>query len=89
MNMNLTAQQTALLDLLHLNAIDSIAISTSIKPETGLFPALNPDATLRGLRAYRANARALVTTLHSSQETYHSMLHNIWNRVMLMSMIVT
>jgi hypothetical protein len=59
MNMNLTAQQTALLDLLHLKAIDSIAISTSIKPETGLFPALNPDATLRGLRAYRANARAL------------------------------
>jgi Putative DNA-binding domain len=57
--MNLAAQQTALLDVLHLNTIDSIALYEHSIPATGLFSLNTPASTLRGLRAYRANAQAL------------------------------
>jgi Putative DNA-binding domain len=59
MRMNLAAQQTALLDMLHLNTINSIALRADSMPGNGVFSLRNPDATLRGLRAYRANAQAL------------------------------
>jgi Putative DNA-binding domain len=59
MSLNLAAQQTALLDLLHLNAINSIALYADSMPGSGVFSLKNPDITLRGLRAYRANAQAL------------------------------
>jgi hypothetical protein len=57
--MNLAAQQTALLDVLHLNTIDSIALRAYSMPAIGLFLSKSPASTLRGLRAYRANAQAL------------------------------
>jgi hypothetical protein len=59
MRMNLAEQQTALLDLLHLNTINSIALCADSITDSGLFSLKKPDATLRGLRAYRANAQAL------------------------------
>jgi Putative DNA-binding domain len=59
MRMNLAAQQTALLDMLHLNTINTIALRADSMPGSGVFSLKNPDVTLRGLRAYRANAQAL------------------------------
>lgn len=59
MHMNLAAQQTALLDVLYLDTMNSIALSAQSMPGNGVFSLKNPDATLRGLRAYRANAQAL------------------------------
>jgi Putative DNA-binding domain len=59
MRINLAVQQTALLDFLHSNAVNSIALCADSMPGSGVFSLENPDATLRGLRAYRANAQAL------------------------------
>jgi hypothetical protein len=59
MSITLATQQTALLDLLHSNAINVIAIQPYLIPANALFSSENPDALLRGLRAYRANAQAL------------------------------
>jgi hypothetical protein len=59
MRMNLAVQQTALLDVLHLATINSIALHADSASDQGAFSLKNPDRTLRGLRAYRANAQAL------------------------------
>ena len=58
MNTTLAREQTALLDLLHLNTIDLIALSAYSVPANGHFSLKNPEQMLRGLRAYRANAQA-------------------------------
>jgi hypothetical protein len=67
MRMNLAAQQTALLDVLHLNTINIVALCAYSMTASGLFCLKNPDTTLRGLRAYRANAQALAhSALHAA-----------------------
>lgn len=59
MSKALAAQQTALLDLLHLNTTDLVALCAYSMPATSHFCFKNTASTLRGLRAYRANAQAL------------------------------
>ena len=58
MNTTLAREQTALLDLLHLDTIDLIALGAYSVPANGHFSLKNPEQMLRGLRAYRANAQA-------------------------------
>ncbi|MFM7331116.1 MAG: putative DNA-binding domain-containing protein, partial [Brachymonas sp.] len=55
----LAAQQTAVLDLLQLNTPDLIALCADSLPASGHFSFANPAFTVRGLRAYRANAQEL------------------------------
>jgi hypothetical protein len=59
MSANLAAQQTALLDLLHTSTIHSVANYVDNIRGGSLFSIKTPEATLRGLRAYRANAQIL------------------------------
>ena len=74
MSQILAAQQTALLDLLHQNTIDSVALSADSIRGKGDFCLKNPDAALRGLRAYRANAQALA---QSSLQASHPVLRQL------------
>jgi hypothetical protein len=75
MSAALAAQQTALLDLLHLSAIDLVACCADSMPATGHFSLKNSAATLRGLRAYRANAQALsVSALQASHPVLQQLL---------------
>jgi Putative DNA-binding domain len=74
MSQILAAQQTALLDLLHQNAIDSVALNAYSIRNEGTFCLHFPDAALRGLRAYRANAQALA---HSSLQASHPILRQL------------
>ncbi len=62
MSHDLAAAQTALLDLLHLNTINSIAFSADSIAATAHFSFKNPEQTQRGLRAYRANAQELAAS---------------------------
>ncbi len=55
----LALQQTALLDALHLSATDLIANYADSMLAESRFGLKNKPSTLRGLRAYRANAQAL------------------------------
>jgi Putative DNA-binding domain len=59
MSAQLAMQQTALLNMLHLDTIDLVALRADSMPATSQFSLKNPASTLRGLRAYRANAQAL------------------------------
>ncbi|TAG26666.1 MAG: DUF2063 domain-containing protein [Burkholderiales bacterium] len=62
MSAQLAMQQTALLDVLHLDAINLGALRADFVPAesvNGHFSLKNPAFTLRGLRAYRANAQEL------------------------------
>lgn len=59
MSTMLAAQQTALLDALNLFTTDLIAIRADSMPANGHICFKNPASTLRGLRAYRANAQEL------------------------------
>ena len=59
MSQVLAAQQAALLDLLHVDTIDLIALTADPKTTNGPFCLKNKASAVRGLRAYRANAQAL------------------------------
>ncbi len=59
MSLATAAAQTVLLDLLHLNTMNSIALSADSMPATAHFCLKNPTLALRGLRAYRANAQEI------------------------------
>ncbi len=59
MSTTLAAQQTALLSLLALNTTDLIALYAYSMPANGHLCFKNRTATVRGLRAYRANAQRL------------------------------
>jgi hypothetical protein len=75
MSATLAKQQTALLDLLHLNTTDLIALYAEYMPANGRFCYKNPAFTLRGLRAYRANAQALaVSALQSCYPTLQQLI---------------
>jgi Putative DNA-binding domain len=78
MSAALAAQQTALLDLLHLPTIDLVALRAYSMPATGRFSFKNTTSTLRGLRglrAYRANAQALsVSALQASHPVLQQLL---------------
>jgi hypothetical protein len=75
MSRDLAAAQTALLELLPIRTINSVALSAYSMPATGHFCLKNPQKTLRGLRAYRANAQALaVTTLQASYPAMQQLL---------------
>jgi hypothetical protein len=75
MSASLAAQQTALLDILHLSTTDLIALCADSMPANGHFRFKNPASTLRGLRAYRANAQALsAQALQASYPTLQQLL---------------
>ncbi len=75
MSAALVAQQTALLDLLHLNTINLGALRADSMPATGHFSLKNPTSTLRGLCAYRANAQALsVSALQATHPVMQQLL---------------
>ncbi|MBS7806080.1 DNA-binding domain-containing protein [Variovorax sp. PCZ-1] len=75
MSAKLAAQQTALLDLLHLNTIDLIASCADSMPANGHISLKNSASALRGLRAYRANAQELsVQALQASYPTLQQLL---------------
>ncbi len=75
MNTALAQQQTALLDLLHVNAIDSIALSADLMRANSHFHLKNTTSVARGLRAYRANAQELsVKVLHTSHPVLQQLL---------------
>jgi hypothetical protein len=86
--MSLVQQQTALLDLLHLNASDFVASSADSVRGSGLFVLKDEGATLRGLRAYRANAQALsesallaaypVLQQLLGEENFRHIAHDFW-----------
>ncbi len=75
MSDSLAAQQTALLDFLHLNTINLGALRADFMPDNAHFSLKNPSITLRGLRAYRANAQALsVSALQASHPVLQQLL---------------
>ena len=59
MSLSTAAAQTALLDLLHSNTMNSIAFGADSMPASAYFSLENPAQSLRGLRAYRANAQEI------------------------------
>jgi Putative DNA-binding domain len=59
MSRDVAAIQTALLELLHADTINSIALCADFIPATCHFSFKNPAKTERGLRAYRANAQEI------------------------------
>lgn len=84
----LALQQTAVLDALHQDTIELIAICADSMPANSYFCLKNPDAAQRGLRAYRANAQALAeTSLQASYpvlqqllgaENFAHIAHDFW-----------
>lgn len=88
MNSTLAMQQTALLDMLHLNATDLIATDANYMRTNGHFSAKNSASGLRGLRVYRANAQALsLSALQASypvlqqllgEENFQNLASDIW-----------
>ncbi len=88
MSENLAAQQTALLDLLHTTTINLIANYKDNIGARSLFSLNNPETTLRGLRAYRANAQALsesalcasfpVLQQLMGEENFRHLAHDFW-----------
>ena len=89
MSRDVAAMQTALLELLHANTINSIALRADSLPATGHFSFKNPLKTERGLRAYRANAQELsATTLQASypvmqqllgEENFRHLAQDMWH----------
>lgn len=70
-------QQTALLDVLHLNTTDLIALGAYSMPANGHFCFKNSASTVRGLRAYRANAQVLSgNVLHACYPALQQLLGN-------------
>lgn len=75
MSATLAAQQTAMLDALNLNTPDLIAFCAYSMPANGHFSFKNSTSTLRGLRAYRANAQELcVRALQTCYPTLQQLL---------------
>ncbi len=71
----LMAQQTALLDMLHRCAADSMANDKDLVWVDGPFSSANPALALRGLRAYRANAQEFsANALQASHPVLYQML---------------
>ncbi|NJS35385.1 MAG: DUF2063 domain-containing protein [Brachymonas sp.] len=88
MSITLAAQQTALLDLFALKTPDLIALRAYSMPENGHFSFKNPAATVRGLRAYRANAQEISERALKSvypvmaqllgDENFAHLAHGLW-----------
>jgi Putative DNA-binding domain len=75
MNSQLAQQQTALLDLLHLNATNLVALPADSITASGIISFKNQASTVRGLRAYRANAQELsAKALEASYPTMQQLL---------------
>jgi Putative DNA-binding domain len=75
MSNTLAAQQIALLDMLQLRTIDLVALRADSMPASGHISFKNPAFTVRGLRAYRANAQELsVQALQASYPTLQQLL---------------
>lgn len=88
MSSRLAMQQTALLDLLHQSTTDLGALCADVATENSLFALKNPAYTLRGLRAYRANAQALAASALQAvyptmeqllgSENFEHLAHDLW-----------
>ncbi len=87
----LAIQQTALLDLLYLKTPDLIALRADSMPASGHFCFKNAALTVRGLRAYRANAQVLSSNVLQAcypalqqllgEENFQNLAQDFWQEL--------